>query len=161
MESQAGGKAPKVAGQAKHPSLPTLYDPQPKLANKKRKREQKGKDVMEEGRGVPPKENEPQRGAKVAKTTQTRSLSNRAPGDRGHNLHTKVPNQNSPLVLDRSPLLVNSSIRDFQQGKAGYVADAVEQALLLPDDMADLRVIKRHSVFLGLKRDYAMVSISS
>ena len=27
MESQAGGKEPEVAGQAKHPSLPTLHKP--------------------------------------------------------------------------------------------------------------------------------------
>ena len=50
----------------------------------------------------------------------------------------------TPLVLDGSPLPANSSIKDFQEGMAGYVADAVEQALLLPDDMTDLRVIKRH-----------------
>ena len=56
MESQSEGKAPEVAGQAKHPSLPTPHDHQPNPANKKRKREQKRKDVIEEGRGVPPKE---------------------------------------------------------------------------------------------------------
>ena len=47
---------------------------------------------MEEDQGVSPKENEPQRGAKVAKTTQTRSFNNGAPGDRGRDLRTKVPN---------------------------------------------------------------------
>ena len=67
----------------------------------------------------------------------------------------------SPLVLDESPLFANSSIRDFRQGKVWYIADAVEQALLLPDDMADLKTMKRHEVFLGLKRDLAMVSLSS
>ena len=92
MESQAGGKAPEVAGQGKHPSLPIPHDPQPEPTNKKRKREQKGKDMMEEGRGVPPKENEPQRGVKVAKTTQMRSSRDGVPGDRRHDLHTRVPN---------------------------------------------------------------------
>ena len=67
----------------------------------------------------------------------------------------------SPLVLKESPLPTNSSIRNFQQGKAGYVADAVEQALLLLDDMADLRTMKKHKAFLGLKRDLTMVSFSS
>ena len=51
---------------------------------------------MEEGRGVPPKENEPQRVAKVAKTTQTRSSSDGAPKDKGRDLYTKVPIWNSP-----------------------------------------------------------------
>ena len=40
-------------------------------------------------------------------------------------------------MLDGAPLLATASIRDFQGGTADYVADAVEQALLLPKDMAD------------------------
>ena len=64
-------------------------------------------------------------------------------------------------MLEESPLPTNSSIRNFQQGKAGYVADAVEQALLLLDDMADLRTMKKHKAFLGLKRYLTMVSFSS
>ena len=39
--------------------------------------------------------------------------------------------------------------------------DAVEQAFLLHNNMADLRTMKRHKVFLGLKRDLAMVSLLS
>ena len=42
-------------------------------------------------------------------------------------------------MLDKAPLPNDTSIRDFQQGKVGYVANAVEQALLLPTDMAELR----------------------
>ena len=41
---------------------------------------------------------------------------------------------------------------------ARYVANAVEQTFLLPKDMADLRFMRKHEVFLGLKRDLAMVS---
>ena len=62
------------------------------------------------------------------------------------------------MELDGAPLLSDASIRDFQRGTAGYMADAVEQSLLLPKDMADLRSIRQHEVFLGLKRDLAMVS---
>ena len=40
----------------------------------------------------------------------------------------------------------------------GYVANDVEQTFLLPKDMADLRFMRKHEVFLGLKRDLAMVS---
>ena len=65
------------------------------------------------------------------------------------------------MVLDGSLLPANSSIRDFQNEKAGYVADAVEQSLLLPEDMVDLRTLKKHEVFLSLKKDLAMVSLSS
>ena len=62
------------------------------------------------------------------------------------------------LVLDEAPLPADASIRNFQQGRAGYVADVVEQALLLPEDMADLRSMRKHEVFLSLKRDLALVS---
>ena len=61
-------------------------------------------------------------------------------------------------MLDKAPRPSDTSIRDFQQGKAGYVANAVEQALLLPTDMVDLRSIRKHEVFLNLKRDLTMVS---
>ena len=46
------------------------------------------------------------------------------------------------MVLDRSLLPANSLISDFQNGKAGYVADVVKQALSLPKDMVNLRTMK-------------------
>ena len=55
-------------------------------------------------------------------------------------------------MLDGSPHPASSSIKDFQKGKARYVANAIEQALLLPKDMVDLRIIKKQEVFLSLKR---------
>ena len=61
------------------------------------------------------------------------------------------------LMLNGEPLLANASIHDFQGGVAGYVADTVEQALLLRKDMAELRDMIRHEVFLNLKRYLAMV----
>ena len=65
------------------------------------------------------------------------------------------------MELDGAPLLNDASIRDFQQGMTGYVADAVEHSLLLPKDMADLRSMRQHEVFFGLKRDLTMVSLLS
>ena len=53
------------------------------------------------------------------------------------------------------------SIREFQQGLAGYVIDVVEQVLLLLADMANLKSIRKQEVFLSLKRDLAMVSPST
>ena len=62
------------------------------------------------------------------------------------------------MELDGAPFLDDASIREFQRGVAGYMVDAAEQSLLLPKDMADLRSMRQHEVFLGLKRDLAMVS---
>ena len=49
---------------------------------------------MEEGRGGLPKEMEPQKGAKVTKTSQTKSLGHRALGDKGRDICVRVPNWN-------------------------------------------------------------------
>lgn len=56
----------------------------------------------------------------------------------------KIPTWNLKLELDGAPLPMDSSIRDFQQEKADYVANALEQPLLLPQHMADLRTLKKH-----------------
>ena len=63
------------------------------------------------------------------------------------------------MELNKAPLLEDASIRDFQGGTTGYVADAMEQSLLLPKDMANLRFMRHYEVFLRLKRDLAMVSL--
>ena len=65
------------------------------------------------------------------------------------------------MELNGAPLLNDASIHNFQQGTTRYVVDAVEQSLLLHKDMADLRSMRKHEVFLGLKRDLAMVSFLS
>ena len=41
------------------------------------------------------------------------------------------------------------------------MVDALEQPLLLPQDMADLRTLKKQEVFRTLKRDLTMVSFST
>ena len=61
------------------------------------------------------------------------------------------------MILDGALLPANTSIRNFQGGTTGYVANAAEQALLLPTNMANLREIRKHEVFLSLKRDLALV----
>ena len=64
-----------------------------------------------------------------------------------------------PLELDGSPLTSDASIRDPQRGTTGYVPHTVEQTLVLPRDMADLRSIRTHKVFFSLKRELAMVRL--
>lgn len=60
-------------------------------------------------------------------------------------------------MLDGALFSSSSSIREFQQGRARYVVDSVKQALLLPQDMEELKNLKKHEVFLILKKDLAMV----
>ena len=55
-------------------------------------------------------------------------------------------------MLDGSLLPINSSIKNFKQEKTGYVANAVEQTLQLPDDMTDLRTMKIQGVSKSKER---------
>ena len=98
-----------------------------------------------------PKETKPYRGAKQVRVTKT--LVDRR-GDSQVGTLAWTPT----IILDGASLPFNASIRNFQQGNTCYVADAMEQALLLPEDMADWRSIRKHEVFLNLKRDLALVS---
>ena len=86
MESQAGNKEPEATSQAKLPHLPTPHNTQQEVAENKRKRETKRKDVIEEGRDVSSKETEPQKGAKATKTNQSKSQTEMALGDRWYDL---------------------------------------------------------------------------
>ena len=60
-------------------------------------------------------------------------------------------------MLNGEPLRDNAFIRDFHGGDGCHVASALEEALLLPNDMAELQSIQRHEVFLNLKRYLGMV----
>ena len=98
-------------------------------------------------------EDESQQAVKQQKTGQT-SLRGMERGD------------NQPLesqawllapMLHGEPLREDASIRNFNGGIGCHVASALEEALLLLTDMAELRFIKKNEVFLNLKRYLGMV----
>ena len=64
-------------------------------------------------------------------------------------------------MLNGALLMNNASIRDFQEGTDSHVVDALESALLLPSDMAELRSFRRQEVFLSLKRYLGMVRFTT
>ena len=55
------------------------------------------------------------------------------------------------------PLRDDASLRDFNGGIGCHVALAVEEALLLPQDMTELRGTRKNEVFLHCKRYLGMV----
>ena len=105
---------------------------------------------MEAGQTLPPQGDEVQKVPKQAKTGQ-REAEKRSDPQVGPPAWLPTP------MLNGEPLLANAFICDFQGGTVGYVADIVEQALLLPEDMAEWQDMRRHEVFLNLKRYLAMV----
>ena len=62
------------------------------------------------------------------------------------------------LELDGATIPWDASIRKFQKGDSAYIAEALEQPLLLSKNMEALRHIRQLYLFLSLKRDLAMVS---
>ena len=62
------------------------------------------------------------------------------------------------LEVDGVPITYDASLRHYRGGHAGLVAEALEQPLLLPNDMKAYRNFNHPELFLSLKRDLAMVS---
>ena len=64
------------------------------------------------------------------------------------------------LEVDDMPIAYNATLRHYRGGHAGLVAEALEQSLLLPQDMEAYRSFNHPELFLSFKRDLAMVSDS-
>ena len=118
IEKQPGRDALGKIDHSKPPT-PPLALPPPQPADLKRKREKKGKAVIETGQTLPPWEDEVQRATKQAKTGQREA-------EKKSNPQVGPPTLLPAPTLNREPLLANASICDFQGGTASYVADAVE-----------------------------------
>uniref|UniRef100_A0A7N2LNW7 Uncharacterized protein n=1 Tax=Quercus lobata TaxID=97700 RepID=A0A7N2LNW7_QUELO len=101
-------------------------------SEKKRKRDRKRKEVTKEGEVVPSKDLEPQKRAKPTKVALRKNMAEGSSMKVVSKRHPKVSIWNPSLELDGALLLLDSSIRDFQKGNAGYVDKALEQPLLLP-----------------------------
>ena len=59
------------------------------------------------------------------------------------------------------PIAFDATLRHYRGGHAGLMAEALQQPLLLPQDMAVYRSFNHPDLFLSLKRDLAMVSNSA
>ena len=64
-------------------------------------------------------------------------------------------------MLDGEPLMDDASIRDFNGGIGCHVTSTLEQTLLLPKDMVELRGFRRSEVFLHTKRFLSTVCTNS
>ena len=60
-------------------------------------------------------------------------------------------------MLGSELLRDDASLKDFNGGIGCHVASTLEEALLLPNDMAELRNIRKNEVFLNVKRYLGMV----
>ena len=128
-------------------------NPNPEL---KRKRQH---EAPKEGEIGPSKGNKQQRVSQDQRSKRSSSVESREDPLVAHVCRT--PHIWSPkLELDGVPIASDTSIRNYQGGQAGHVAEALEQPLLLPRDMEAYRRFNQQELFLSLKKDLAMVSNS-
>ena len=59
------------------------------------------------------------------------------------------------------PIAFDAMLRHYREGHAGLVAEALEQSLLLSQDIVTYRSFNHLKLFISLKRDLAMVSDST
>ena len=153
MESQPGRGE---AGRSAQPKLPppppktplrAPQSPPPSKTEKpdpKRKREPKGKEVIETGRTRPSSEEEAHRPTKQQRISHAPSR-----GSKRGEVQLPEPQAWLPApMLGGEPLTDDASIRDYNGGIGCHVASVLEETLLLPKDMVELRGLKRNEVFL-------------
>ena len=159
IEDQFGRGAPGKSTQPKFPPPPPKSSPhapqpiRPKPADPKRRREQKGKEVVKTRRSHPTREDEAQRAAKQQKVSHM-------PQRGMERADTQPPEPQAWLpapMLDGEPLREDASLRDFNGGIVCHIASAMEEALLLPKDMSELQNIRKNEVFLNCKRYLGIV----
>ena len=63
--------------------------------------------------------------------------------------------------MDGAAIPYDASIWDAPRGHANYLAQALQQPLLFPQDMDSIQRTKQPDLFMSLKRDLAMVNCSS
>ena len=154
-------------GEAGRPTQPKLPPPPPKSPPRaprlappsrteqpdpKRRREPKGKEVVETGRTRSSSEEEAHRPTKQLKIGHAPS--------RGPEMGEVQ--QSEPRAWLPAPMLGGEPlIRDYNGGIGCQVASALEETLLLPRDMIELRDLRRNEVFLQAKRSLGMVCVAT
>ena len=63
--------------------------------------------------------------------------------------------------MDGADILYDASIWETSRGHANYLVQALQQPLILPQDMESIRRTKQPDLFMSLKKDLAMVIRSS
>ena len=119
----------------------------------KKRGEQKGKDIMETRRSRPTSEEEAHRAVEQQKVSHALN--------RGvERADSQFPEPQAWLpapMLGGEPHINDALIRDFNEGIGCHVALGLEQTLLLPKDMVELRDFRRSEVFLQSKRFLGIV----
>ena len=149
---QSSKDAPKEPATSKlPPPLPPTADPalQP-LPNLRRKRPV---EELEEGE-VGLEKVKHQKKGQEPKKKRTRSINSRDEAAIRREQRTWSPR----LELDGALISWDATLWESQRGQTSYLAEAMQQPLLLPRNMEGLQATRQPDLFMSLKRDMAMVN---
>ena len=121
------------------------------MPNLKKRRPDQG---LEEGELVPWKENKQQKTTRDPRDKRGSSVDSRDEVEVRRPQRPWAPQ----LEMDGAAIPYDASIWDAPRGYANYLAQALQQPLLLPRDMESIRRTKQPDLFMSLKRDLAMVN---
>ena len=109
--------------------------------------------MIDIGNSRPTREEEAQQAAKQQKVNHTLQW-----GQERSDTQPPEPQAWLPTPLHGGePLRDDASLRDFNGGIGCHVASAMEEALLLPRDMTELKNARKNELFLNNKRYLGMV----
>ena len=111
---------------------------------------------LEEGE-MPPQKSAKQQRTKDPQDKRSKSVESRDDVETRRQQRTWAP----VVEMDEAPIPYESTIRESSRGHSMYLAQALEQPLLLPKDMDALRRMRQPDLFMSLKRDLTMVSAVS
>ena len=116
-------------------------------------------DTVEEGELDPSKGNKQARQTQDHRSRKSNSVDNQ---EKALVAQVRRPTRTWSPVLEVNgmPIAFDATLRHYRGEHAGLVAEALEQPLLLPQDMAPYRSFNHPKLFLSLKKDLAMVSDS-
>ena len=109
---------------------------------------------LEEGELAPQKDNKQQKVAKDPRDKRGTSVDSRDDAKVRRPQRTWAPR----IEMEGVPIPYDTLIWDAQRGHSNYLAQALQQLLLLPRDMESIRCTRQPDLFMSLKRDLAMVS---
>ena len=117
-------------------------------------------DTVKEGELGPSKGNKQARQTQDHRSRRSNSVDNREEPPVAQ--VRRSPRTWSPVFeVNGMPVAFDATLRHFRRGHTGLLAEALQQPLLLPQDMAAYRSFNHPDHFLSLKRDMAMVSNSA
>ena len=160
LASRNKGGSSKVAPKTQLPVIPPPPSPPPTdldLLAMQNLKKRKPDHELKEGELVPRKENKQQKMAKDLRDKRGPSIDSRDEAEICRPQRPWTPR----LEMDGAAIPYDASIWDAPRGHANYLAQALQQPLLLPRDMDSIRSTKQHDLFMSLKRDLAMASCFS